>query len=159
MKDWLIIDGYNLIHQIFADDQKDDIARLRRNLLIRLEPLVNMLARRITVVFDGQMGQEPDKPDESDIIEVIYSPSNRTADSIIENLVWKAEHPENILVVTSDRLEREAVSASGADTMASSIFISMIREQSGYLNARIDKFNKRHENITFGDFFPEIKRD
>lgn len=159
MKDWLIIDGYNLLHQISTFSLKGDIVRLRKNLLVRLEPLVNVLARRITVVFDGQVEEAPDNQKESEIIEVIYAPSNSTADSIIENLVWKAEQPENILVVTSDRLERNAVSASGADTMASSIFISMIKEQSNYLTARIDKINKRHENITLGDFFPKSETD
>lgn len=159
MKDWLIIDGYNLLHQISALSPEDDIARRRKNLLVRLEPLVNVLARRITVVFDGQIEEAPDKQKESEIIEVIYAPPDSSADSVIESLVWKTEHPENILVVTSDRLERNAVSASGADTVASSVFISMIAEQTNHLTARIDKINKRHESITLGDFFPKQETD
>ena len=161
MKEWLIIDGYNLLHQISAGAMKGDITRSRKDLLLRLEPLADILARRITVVFDGQFEDEeaPARQKESEIIEVIYAPPASTADSVIERLVWQAERPENILVVTSDRLERDTVSASGADTVASSIFISMIKEQTGYLTARIDKINKRHENITLGDFFPKQKTD
>lgn len=159
MKEWLIIDGYNLIHQIFPDDQKGDFTRLRKDLLIQLEPLVNVLARKITVVFDGQSDGNQNKEKESEAIDVVYSPPGRSADTVIENFVWKADHPENILVVTSDRLERDATGASGADTMASSLFLSMIKDQQRHLSARIKKMNKRHENITLGDFFPRQETD
>jgi len=159
MKDWLIIDGYNLLHQISAGSMHGDIARLRKDLLLKLEPLKDIFARRITVVFDGQLEETQDKPKESEVIEVIYAPPDRSADSVIESLVWQAAHPENILVVTSDRLERNAVSASGADTVASSIFIATIKEQTGYLISRIEKINKKRENITLGDFFPKQKND
>jgi len=159
MKDWLIIDGYNLIHQIFPGDQNGDMARLRKSLLIQLEPLVNVLARRITVVFDGQLDKTQNNQKDSEVIDVVYSPPGRSADTVIENLVWKAVRPEDILVVTSDRLERDGASASGADTMASSLFISMIKDQQGYLSARIKKMNKQQENITLGDFFPKKEMD
>jgi len=159
MKDWLIIDGYNLIHQIFPDDQDGDVARIgknRKRLLIKLEPLVNVLARKITVVFDGQSGKTQNNQNDSEVIDVIYSPPHLSADTVIENLVWKADRPENILVVTSDRLERDGASASGADTMASSRFISMLKDEQCRLSAKINQMNKRHENITLGEFFPSI---
>ena len=159
MKDWLIIDGYNLIHQIFPADQDGDSSSLeknRKNLLIQLEPLVNVLARRITVVFDGRLDTTRGNQKESEVIDVVYSPPHLSADTVIENLVWKADRPEDILVVTSDRLERNAASASGADTMASSLFISMIRDEQRRLSAKIKQMNKRHENVTLGDFFPDF---
>ena len=162
MKDWLIIDGYNLIHQIFPDNQNGDVARLeknRKNLLIQLEPLVNVLARRITVVFDGQSDKTQNNQKDSEVIDVLYSPPHLSADTVIENLVWKADRPEDILVVTSDRLERNAASASGADTMASSLFISMIKDEQRRLSSKINQMNKGHENVTLGDFFPDDKLD
>lgn len=161
MKDWLIIDGYNLIHQIFPEDRHGDLASLARNrkkLIIQLEPLVNLLARKITVVFDGQTKEARNGEKDSEVINVVYSPSS-SADTLIENLVWKAEHPENILVVTSDRLERNAADASGADTIASSLFIAMLREEQERLHAKIRLMNKKHENITLGAFFPDISRE
>jgi len=157
MKDWLIIDGYNLIHQIFPNDQSGDVARLEKNrksLLSQLEPLVNVLARRITVVFDGQSDKTQNNQKDSEVIDVLYSPPHLSADTVIENLVWKADRPEDILVVTSDRLERDGASASGADTMASSLFISMLKDEQRRLSAKINQMNKRHANITLGDIFP-----
>ncbi|MDD5483445.1 MAG: NYN domain-containing protein [Kiritimatiellae bacterium] len=155
MTEWLIIDGYNLIHRLFAGEAKGDLARLRKALLARLEPLQNVMARKITVVFDGCLQSPPDNPPESEIIEVVFARAGVTADSVIENIVWHAECPDKILVVTSDRLERDAVGASGAESMAASIFISMLHEQSRNLTSRIDKFNQSREKITLGDFFPK----
>ena len=162
MKDWLIIDGYNLIHQIFPADQDGDSSSLeknRKNLLIQLEPLVNVLARRITVVFDGRLDTTRGNQKESEVIDVVYSPPHLSADTVIENLVWKADRPDDILVVTSDRLERDGASASGADTMASSLFISMIKDEQRRLSSKINQMNKGHENVTLGDFFPDDKLD
>lgn len=156
MKEWLIIDGYNLIHQIFPDDRNGNLACLEKNrkkLLTLLEPLVNVLARKITIVFDGQSDKTQNNQKDSEVIDVLYSPPHLSADTVIENLVWKADRPEDILVVTSDRLERDGASASGADTMASSLFISMIKDEQCRLSSKISQMNKRHENLTLGDFF------
>ena len=168
MKEWLIIDGYNLLHQLFPDDRNGNLACLEKNrkkLLSLLEPLVNVLARKITVVFDGQSDKTKNDQKDSEVIAVLYSPPHLSADTVIENLVWKADHPENILVVTSDRLERDGASASGADTMASSLFISMIKDEQCRLSSKINQMNKKHENVTLGDFFnftpfsPDKKQD
>ncbi|MFC1454070.1 NYN domain-containing protein [Verrucomicrobiota bacterium] len=156
MKDWLIIDGYNLIYQLFPENVHTNsalIGKSRKNLLILLEPLVNLLARKITVVFDGRIEEPSNKDIESEVIDVVYSPPGMSADTIIENLVWKTDHPENILVVTSDRLERNATSASGADTIASSLFIAKLIDEQTRLSDKLKKMNKNHKNITLGDFF------
>lgn len=158
MKEWLIIDGYNLIHRIFPDDRNGNPACLEKNrkkLLTLLEPLVNVLARKITVVFDGQSDKTQSNQKDSEVMDVLYSPPRLSADTVIENLVWKADRPEDILVVTSDRLERNAASASGADTMASSLFISMLKDEQYRLSSKINQMNKKHENLTLGDFFPK----
>ncbi|MCX6758117.1 MAG: NYN domain-containing protein [Candidatus Nealsonbacteria bacterium] len=114
-----------------------------------------MIARKITVVFDGQSDKTQNNQKDSEVIDVLYSPPRLSADTVIENLVWKADRPEDILVVTSDRLERDGASASGADTMASSLFISMIEDEQRRLSAKIKQMNKKHDNLTLGDFFPK----
>jgi predicted RNA-binding protein with PIN domain len=76
-----------------------------------------------------------------------------SADTVIENIVWKAANPEVILVVTSDRMERDAASASGADTIASSLFIEKIREERSRLRDKIQSLNKSKNNIKIGDIF------
>lgn len=154
MKAWLIIDGYNLLHQLEADPAGRP-AGGRARLLKLLEPLLGALAEKITVVFDGRQASATREATGPEKIEIIYSPADKSADSVIENLVGNAARPEDILVVTSDRYERDSVTARGADSMASSIFIALMREMSDRLDKKIAAFNKGRRSITLADFFPE----
>jgi predicted RNA-binding protein with PIN domain len=139
MTKWLIIDGYNLIHR--AGDQwfgnhrpgdqpgglPRDLAGKRRRLIQLLEKTVGILAERITVVFDGHSSGGPDEQ-ESSVVEVLFSPRDKTADTIIEQLVFQTGPADGVVVVTSDRLERETTGATGAETMACSVFLDQLNE-------------------------------
>lgn len=153
MTKWLIIDGYNLIHRIGNHRSGNylsgvptlrevgmphDLAGKRRRLIQLLEKTVGILADRITVVFDGRSGGGPAAggPDEqeSPVVEVLFSPGNKTADTVIEQLVFQAglagspATAGRVVVVTSDRLERETTEAAGAETMACSVFLDQLNE-------------------------------
>lgn len=154
MTEWIIIDGYNLIYRMTAGFGHNDLDRLRGDLIRQLEPLVNLIAKRITVVFDGASRPLPPAPPEIGPVEVIFSPAGKSADTVIENLVWKSGRPGAILVVTSDRMERDGAGATGADTMASSVFIEIMREYASHLRHEIGFINKRGASTTIGDFFP-----
>lgn len=134
MTKWLIIDGYNLIHRLgnhrFGDQpgwSPRDLAGKRRRLIQVLERTVGILAERITVVFDGRSGEGPDAQ-ESSVVEALFSPRDKTADTVIEQLVFQAGEPGKVVVVTSDRLERETTDAAGAETMACSVFLDQLNE-------------------------------
>jgi len=147
MTKWLIIDGYNLIRRIgnyrFGDHRLGnhragatihrevglprDLAGKRHQLVQLLEKTVGILAERITVVFDGRSGGGPDEQ-ESSVVEVLFSPVDKTADTVIEQLVFQAGAAGKIVVVTSDRLERETTEGAGAETMACSVFIDQLDE-------------------------------
>jgi len=62
------------------------------------------------------------------VVEVLFSPRDKTADTVIEQLVFQAGPQGGIVVVTSDRLERETAEAAGAETMACSIFLDQLDE-------------------------------
>jgi len=144
MTKWLIIDGYNLIHRTGAPSLRGvgvphDLAGNRRHLIQLLEKTVGLLAERITVVFDGRSGgaghssgdgHSSDMPDEqeSPVVEVLFSPRDKTADTVIEQLVFQAGPSGGIVVVTSDRLERETAEGAGAETMACSVFLDQLKE-------------------------------
>ena len=123
--DWLIIDGYSLIYRspILAP-LMDSNQRLARQQLIRqIEIASAKLPRRISIVFDGK-GERIEVDQETvTFIEILFAPSQLTADSVIERKVYAHDQPSRILVVSSDRLERETVSASGAHTMACGDFL------------------------------------
>ncbi|MFH1477327.1 MAG: NYN domain-containing protein [Verrucomicrobiota bacterium] len=131
-----------------------DLAGKRRRLIQLLEKTVGILAERITVVFDGRSGGNghsggdghagngparsatsgsrritggPDEQ-ESPVVEVLFSPRDKTADTVIEQLVFQAGPQGGIVVVTSDRLERETTEAAGAETKAGSVFLDQLNE-------------------------------
>lgn len=138
---WLIIDGYNLIHRpgdyrpgnYRNGNGPHDLAGKRRCLIQLLEKTVGILAERITVVFDGRSngdGRSGERPDEleSSVVEVLFSPRSKTADTVIEQLVFQAGAMGGIVVITSDRLERETTEAAGAQTMACSVFCDQLND-------------------------------
>jgi predicted RNA-binding protein with PIN domain len=121
--DWLIIDGYNLLHQEGRfDGQREDLAVARQRLVRRIEQAVGGQANKISVVFDGREGGRDDALD-APHLEVLFSPSNRTADGMIEQMVHDAPHPERILVVTSDWIEQRLVSVFGATVISCREFL------------------------------------
>jgi len=154
MTKWLIIDGYNLIYR--SGDHwsgnylsgaatprevgvPHDLAAKRRRLIQLMDKTVGILAERITVVFDGRSGGdghsgEGPNEQESSVVEVLFSPRDKTADTVIEQLVFQAgpagkpATAGRVVVVTSDRLERETTEAAGAETMACSVFLDQLKE-------------------------------
>jgi predicted RNA-binding protein with PIN domain len=148
--DWLIIDGYNLMHQDDAlDGRRDDLQTARQRLVRRIEQSAAGMARKITVVFDGREGGR-DVALDAPHLEVLFSPSNRTADGLIEQMVHAAENPERILVVTSDWIEQRLVSVFGASVISCREFLLRCETPS-----TVPKKAKFVRGSTLGDFFPE----
>ena len=123
--EWLIIDGYNLLHQVedLARMLGTDIQGARHQLVRMVEETAHNMARQTTIVFDGREAGS-DAALTSKHLEVFFSPSNLSADTVIERLVCKCPTPGKILVVTSDHAEHDTVSSAGAHTMSSEEFMA-----------------------------------
>ena len=148
--DWLIIDGYNLLHQDDAlDGHRNELQTARQRLVRRIERVALEMAPRITVVFDGRQGGR-DAAFDAPHLEVLFSPANRTADAVIERMVAKSECPEKIGVVTSDRMEAQIVSAAGASVLSCVEFVSRCATFSSPIRRR-----PAPRASTLGDFFPK----
>ena len=123
--EWLIIDGYNLLHQEgeLAALLRTD-CHLARNRLVRMaEATAQKMAAQTTIVFDGREAGA-DAALTGKYLEIYFSPANLSADTVIERLVCKHASPGKILVVTSDRAECDTVSSAGAHTMSSHEFLA-----------------------------------
>jgi predicted RNA-binding protein with PIN domain len=116
---YLIVDGHSAI---FGWPELEKL-HSRRSSLAR-EALVKKLRDyqdytgvRVVVVFDGS-GSAATEDSEPDGVQIFYSRAGQTADAIIERLASKYAGKFNLIIATSDRLERETVSASGADCIS-----------------------------------------
>lgn len=148
--DRLIIDGYNLLHQDGAlDGRRGELQTARQRLVRRVEQSASGMARKITVVFDGREGGRDEALDAPNL-EVLFSPSNRTADGLIEQMVHDAAQPERILVVTSDWTEQRLVSVFGASVISCREFLLRCEAP-----PTAPKKQKTVRGSTLGEFFPE----
>ncbi len=155
--DWIIVDGYNSIHK--QDELlsllERDIFLARRRLVRMLEDAIPRMAPRVTVVFDGRGDRVERDEQEGSPVEVVFSSSNCSADTLIERMVSESSDPNNILVVTSDNLEAHAVSASGAAVQSCDSFFSSLLQASASNRPRKlikpppGKFGR------IGDIFPD----
>jgi len=150
---WLIVDGYNLLHQDESALGGAGLEAARQRLVRRVESAAAGLAPRITIVFDGRE-RGRDAAFDAPHLEVLFSPSGLTADGMIERMVSQAENPLDILVVTSDRAERDVVSAAGASTMSSADFQHRC-EQAAKPVSNKGFGPLRNKSAKIGDFFPE----
>jgi len=126
---YLIVDGHSVI---FAWPELMKLHR-RRSTLAR-ERLIKYLRDyqdwtgvRVVVVFDGKGSTVSHSADLGDI-QIFYSARGQTADSVVERLASKYASQFCVTVATSDALERETVTASGAETISAVMLRSLIEE-------------------------------
>ncbi len=151
----IIIDGYSLLHRdpALAPLLKGNLMTARQRLIQSVERVVGSLGDHTTIVFDGRGGTQ-DRALDSTLVEILFSPPNKTADTVIERLVHADALPEQILVVTSDRGERETVTAAGAEVMSCAQFIDLSRRQESDTRQTTKKTQQSRPRPTLGDFFP-----
>ena len=139
----IIIDGYNLIRQSeeLGPIDRRDIQDGREALLELLVTYRKFRKHRITVVFDAMNSPAfAQKRDRHRGIDVIYSASGETADTVIKRLA--AVEREKALVVSSDREVQNTASARGCATIGSPEFgarLMMAGETEGSMGAGEDE--------------------
>jgi predicted RNA-binding protein with PIN domain len=151
--DWLIIDGYNLLHEVqeLSRMMQTDIQSARHRLVRMVEETAHNMAKQTAIVFDGRKtGSDPALT--SKYLEVLFSPANLSADTVIERLVCKCPDPGKTLVVTSDRAEHDTVSSAGAHTMSSEEFMRRCQID---LRKSVPKRTPPGKEPKLGDLFPD----
>lgn len=151
--DWIIIDGYNVLHQIdeLAPLLHSDLLTARHRLVRFVENTAHRLASKATIVFDGRESGSDDALS-TEHLEVFFSPGNLSADTVIERLVSLYERPEKILVITSDHAEQATVSSAGAQVMSSQEFIARCEQDT---RRSQDRRTPPGHKPKLGDLFPD----
>jgi predicted RNA-binding protein with PIN domain len=116
---YLIVDGHSVI---FAWPELRKLherrsALAREALLQRLRDYQDWTGVRVVAVFDGK-GTKVEEISDPAEVQVFYSRSGQSADSIIERLASKYAKQYELVVATSDSLEAETVHACGAESIS-----------------------------------------
>lgn len=106
----IIIDGYNVIHKWKSLIKFKGNMNLARSRLIEIMAnYQGYIGEEVLIVFDSSLNNKPYSGIVPDNIKVEYAPSGQTADTFIERYVYAHSMPNQITVVTGDRLFRMTV--------------------------------------------------
>lgn len=156
--DTLIVDGFSLLHRMPEARALLEAGRFhpaRRMLVNRLERAAGALADRVVVVFDGRGEGGPAEDFAKSAVDVRYSPAGTTADLVIERMVRESPNPERILVVTSDRQERDSVDAAGARHTGCGDFLDRLQGVETNLAESARATRRTAPPNPLGDWFPD----
>jgi len=123
----VIIDGYNLLKQIFPGS-KDNLHKKRSHFIQQLAYYKHNKAEQITelvVVFDAGPHTHASRMVQAGVV-VVFSGIKSTADAWILDFVKRHTNDE-ILVITLDRALREACQQMGADWLGGSEFYTILQ--------------------------------
>ena len=116
---YLIVDGHSVIFA-WPELRKLHARRsslAREALLKQLRDYQDWTGVRVVVVFDGK-GKKVEATSDPADVQIFYSRSGQSADSIIERLASKYAKRYELMVATSDSMEAETVHACGAKSIS-----------------------------------------
>ena len=127
------IDGYNVVHKsaILKPLVEQDLEAARDGLVEKVAQFCTATGHRATIVFDGRSGHRPNfTPDTKTVpgLDILFSPSNLTADAVIERRVYKSDDRLNVVVVSNDRGVRDLCRGLGSLVMEPDYFLQSARE-------------------------------
>lgn len=152
----LIIDGYSLLFRETSSSQirLPSVSAARERLIRRIDRVAHALAERVEIVFDGRApSRERLEPGN---VYVIFAPSDKTADTVIEQMVHDDPDPASICVVTSDRSEIITVTATSAQAMSCKTFLELLDRAEHSASFAIKRARQSARPFTIGDVFPPL---
>jgi predicted RNA-binding protein with PIN domain len=153
---WVIVDGYSVLHAWpklrqaagrSLEQQRDALVRLLRQ-------YGDARHCRVTVVFDGYGAKrKPDRIEPTPGVEVLFSDAGKTADDVIERFVGQSAGRADILVVSSDRMERHTVENLGAQSVDAELFEAEVRAALGELDRLLRQHSRPRRLGSVGRHF------
>lgn len=110
-REYLIVDGYNIINNWpdFAEMRGQDLSQAREHLEEILANYQALSGKQVIVVFDAHQVKGPETVECKNGVQVIYTGQGKTADEVIEQLVYSLGGGHDVTVATSDWLEQRLV--------------------------------------------------
>lgn len=148
----LIIDGYNLIRQVpsLIRHEKESLEAGREHLIKLLSQYKKIKRHKITVVFDGVLNLSEFAPAYQQAgIAIRFSPSGRSADDIIKEMV--EDEKERALVVSSDQSICRYATSVGSSTIPAPKFydkLLMAQVMGDFDKTSTEKAEPQHKRWT-----------
>ena len=96
------IDGYNLLFRLVSS--KSSLEKQRKQVLVLLNDEISSLSLNATIVFDSsERGRPESVRGHFDALEMVFTTKEQTADAYIVKEIENSPHPQQEVVVTSDR--------------------------------------------------------
>ena len=126
---YLLVDGHSII---FAwpelrklHERRSSLAR--EALIKQLRDYQDWTGVRVVIAFDGKAPKISAISDPGDV-QIFYSRSGQTADTIIERLASKYAEKFKLMVATSDSMEAETIHACGAQWISPDALRTLMEE-------------------------------
>ena len=148
-KEYLYIDGYNLINQwSYYKDVARNIENSRNKLIELLVEYQAYRGIKVIVVFDAHLVKgSVEKREIVSGVEVIYTKEHETADSYIEKQLDKIGRYERVQVATSDNSIQQIVLARGGTRISAHEMILELENTKKDIRIRTDKPRQNGTNI------------
>ena len=121
----IIIDGYNVIYAwaCLRESKSKGLEYSREKLIQIMIRYQDFNDKNVSIVFDGSKRFDHILFDQIDTdINVIFSKNGKSADTVIERMIYKLPDKSKALVVTSDRLIRMMIGGMGARSVSAQEF-------------------------------------
>ncbi|MGD9567323.1 MAG: NYN domain-containing protein [Sedimentibacter sp.] len=148
-KEYLFIDGYNIINQwSYYKDVSKNIANSRNKLIELLVEYQAYRGIKVIVVFDAHLVKGSiEKKEIVAGVEVVYTKEHETADSYIEKQLDKIGRYEHVQVATSDQSIQQIVISRGGTRISAQEMILMLENTKKDIRTKTDKPRQKGANI------------
>ncbi|NLK65802.1 MAG: NYN domain-containing protein [Tissierellia bacterium] len=148
-KEYLFIDGYNIINQWqYYRDVSRNIENSRNKLIELLIEYQAYKGIKVVVVFDAHLVKgSQEKKEQVSGVEVVYTKEHETADSYIEKQLDKIGRYERVRVATSDRAIQQIVLSRGGTRLTAHELILELENTKKDIRIKTDKPSQKGTNI------------
>lgn len=142
MYDYLIVDGYNIIHYALSQGilQHGSMEGARRWLLDRLVNYTYHQGIRTILYFDARNSSNPDGyVEDFGRLRMIFPPADQSADAAIERICEELGRNYKVQVATSDGALQKVVFGQGVYRLSAREFLEKLLESQKEIREEIDK--------------------
>ena len=133
MISYLVIDGYNLLHEWSHERGEfinhDNLEEFRDKLIQEISNYAALSGHETVLVFDALHSSDEVSEEKLSGITVVYTGKDETADTYIERYLYTRPRHSLVILVTSDAAIQEMAILTGAQRVSSRQFLKEIEEK------------------------------